>query len=805
MDTIFNWRDKLTKHIPKLKWLLGKHRRLSRSWMISYLVVLIVPLLVSQLFYHRSYILANENAIEVCEIALEQTTTSLDRALWDVRSIGRELITREEVASLQYTKTLNATKRMKIADLKKEILTKINFSDYISGIGIFFPHSGIGVSADGFYATEEVVRQQIISTWKISYDQLMEIAAEPGDFHLLMTGVGGEFSQANQLFLVMNLQETAGVPDVLMVCQLDLSQFRGILTSDGAGSSPVVWAVAEDGTLLIPAGVDSEQMAALISQTKPYLSERRRSDAIRSESLVISTASSTVAGWELVSATSTAFYAEKLGQIRIWYLVYLAICLLVGIVIAALFTRQNYSPIKRLSDLMHSTKGISPPQGEFEAIEAGLNQLIQKEQDYEREIDRQKKSLRSTSLVRIMKGTLYSGDAFRAACRDYDMVFSGTRFGIVGIIIRDYSNLFFEGQAKQDEETQALAHYVVIQITEELIREQFDGYICVSEDRLYAVVSVPDSFAEEDYVETMCSVCHKAETFIRERLGLLLTYYVTDLFGTAGDRDENAPGYIRDAYEAAQWGLEQIEGFGLTDPVIVRRMLAGSWQLEMESDFSAVNLRRRQYVAATASGDFAEADRLYKELSREGIFQLEHSFSSMRAQTLMLVDLLVSSLLTARQTKEQEALLQSLSSRLMKAHDIHVLEETIHETEEAVYAICHPENAQQEEPYSVRVARYIEDNYMNPELSVSMIADYFGVSQSYLLRAFKKDGSGCSVSDYIHRRRVDEAKILLKSTDETVGDIATRVGYANSLALIRAFKRLEDGITPSAYRMSARG
>lgn len=801
---IKGWKA-LVDRLPLPKKLRGRRMRLSRTWMISYLVVLVVPLLVSQLFYHQSYTLANENAMDVCEIALEQTTTSLDRALWDVRSISRELITREEVASLQYSETLNATKRMKIADLKKEILTKINFSDYISSIGLFFTKSGIGVSADGFYATEEIVRQQVLNVWGIPYDDLLATATKPGDFHLVMIGEGGEFSRAIRLFSVMNLQATAGAPDVLMVCQLNLSQFRGLLTADGAGSSPVVWAAAEDGTLLTPAGVDSEQMAALISKTKPYLSERRRSDAIRSESLVISTARSAVAGWELVSATSTAFYAEKLGQIRSWYLVYLAICLLVGVVIAALFTRQNYSPVKRLSELMHSTKETTPPQGEFEALEEGLNQLIQKEQDYEREIDRQKKSLRSTSLMRIMKGTLYSGDAFRAACRDYDMHFSGTRFGIVGIIVRDYSNLFFDGQAKQDEETQDLAHYVVIQITEELIREQFDGYICVSENRLYAVVSVPDSFAEKEYVETMCSICHKAETFIRERLGLVLTYYVTDLFGAAGDTDENIPAHIREAYEAAQWGLEQIEGFGLTDPVIARGMLAGSWQSEMESDFSAVNLRRRQYVAATASGDFAEADRLYKELSREGIFQLDHSFSSMRAQTLMLVDLLVSGLLTARQTKEQEDLLQGLASRLMKAHDVHVLEETIHETEEAVYAICHPESEQQEEPYSVRVARYVEENYMNPELSVSMIAEHFGVSQSYLLRAFKKDGSGCSVSDYIHRRRVDEAKILLKSTDETVGDIAIRVGYANSLALIRAFKRLEDGVTPSAYRMSARG
>jgi AraC-like DNA-binding protein len=798
MQMLTKWFQKIGERGRQLYGRLTERLRLSRLWMFSYLVVLIVPLLVSQLFYQRSMTLANENAMEVCEIALEQTAVSFDQALSDVRSISRELITREEVASLQYADTISAVKKIKIADLKQEILLKMNFSDYISGIGVFFPHSGIGLSAEGFYASEGIVRQQVESAWGVSYDTLLETAQQSGDFHLVVRSTGGDFSQVTELLSVMTLQSVDGVPYVMLVCQLDLSQFRSLLTADGSDSSPVVWVSSADGDLILPSGSDAAQMETLIGQVTPYLSSLRRSDAIRRESLVISSTGSKLSDWELVSATSTAFYSARLGQIRLWYLVYLIICLLLGGLMAVLFTRQNYSPIKRLSELVQHE---APAEGgEFAALEDGLNQLIQKEQDYERAIERQKKSLRTTSLVRIMKGTLYSGEAFRAACRDYDLQFSGSRFGVVGILMRDYTNLFFDGKAKKDEQTQDLAHYVIIQITEELLREQYDCYICVSEDRLYAVLSAGDAVLEEQYIETVCGICQKAEAYIRERLGILLTYYVTGLHGVPGDTDDAAPTSIRAAYDAAQWGLEQIEGFGLTDPVIVRSMLSGSWQTDAQHDFTAVNLRRRQYLAATASGDFAQADQLYKELCREGIFQLEHSFSSMRIQTLMLFDQLVSALLTPHQTKEQEALLQDLSGRLAKAHDVGVLEETIHETEETIYALCHPETEQKEESYGVRVVRYIEENYTDPELSVSMVAEHFGVSQSYLLRVFKKEGSGCSVSDYIHRRRVDEAKILLKTTEETVGDIAVRVGYTNSLALIRAFKRLENGLTPSAYR-----
>lgn len=73
------------------------------------------------------------------------------------------------------------------------------------------------------------------------------------------------------------------------------------------------------------------------------------------------------------------------------------------------------------------------------------------------------------------------------------------------------------------------------------------------------------------------------------------------------------------------------------------------------------------------------------------------------------------------------------------------------------------------------------------------------MSPSYMLRVFKKDCSASGVLDYIHQRRVDTAKLLLREGSDTVEHIAEAVGYSNGLALIRAFKRLE-GITPTAYR-----
>lgn len=124
---------------------------------------------------------------------------------------------------------------------------------------------------------------------------------------------------------------------------------------------------------------------------------------------------------------------------------------------------------------------------------------------------------------------------------------------------------------------------------------------------------------------------------------------------------------------------------------------------------------------------------------------------------------------------------------------------------ESVEAVMPRTEPQEDEPkerqlsgQAAQICAFIDENYQDCMLTVAEIADHFHISQSYLLRIFKKN-LGVGVLEYISQRRVEEAKRLLKETKDTVSVIAERVGYANSLALIRAFRKLEN-LTPTEYR-----
>ena len=98
----------------------------------------------------------------------------------------------------------------------------------------------------------------------------------------------------------------------------------------------------------------------------------------------------------------------------------------------------------------------------------------------------------------------------------------------------------------------------------------------------------------------------------------------------------------------------------------------------------------------------------------------------------------------------------------------------------------------------VAQAREYIDRHLADSISVSDVASRFYVSPNYFSRLFKKAmGEGCN--DYIVRKRMEKAKMLLTSTDFSAGRIANMVGYSDTNYFSMAFKK-HCGMSPTSYR-----
>lgn len=90
---------------------------------------------------------------------------------------------------------------------------------------------------------------------------------------------------------------------------------------------------------------------------------------------------------------------------------------------------------------------------------------------------------------------------------------------------------------------------------------------------------------------------------------------------------------------------------------------------------------------------------------------------------------------------------------------------------------------------------FIEHNFQD-NIEVADLAVATNVSQSYLMRCFKKD-TGQTIKQYLTQCRIEKAKTLLEEL--SVSDTAFAVGYNDSNYFGNVFKRL-TGIGPQQYK-----
>lgn len=99
-----------------------------------------------------------------------------------------------------------------------------------------------------------------------------------------------------------------------------------------------------------------------------------------------------------------------------------------------------------------------------------------------------------------------------------------------------------------------------------------------------------------------------------------------------------------------------------------------------------------------------------------------------------------------------------------------------------------------------QVKQYVQKNYMH-DVSVSQIAEMFGLTANYLSTIFKRK-TGEKFIDYLTNIRLEASKkLLVKNTSASVQDIALMVGY-NSPRHFSALFQKYTGETPSTYRKS---
>lgn len=154
----------------------------------------------------------------------------------------------------------------------------------------------------------------------------------------------------------------------------------------------------------------------------------------------------------------------------------------------------------------------------------------------------------------------------------------------------------------------------------------------------------------------------------------------------------------------------------------------------------------------------------------------------------------------------QEALKLLAADYLLKPFEDGQLEEAVRKVtlkfpEKAPEGIkLLPEVPRKANRYVREAAAYVAENYSDPNLAVSGIANYLGVSEGYLSRLFRKE-TGWTLASYITACRIENASAYLKDVRLKVYEVARKCGYLDVAYFSSIFKK-QVGVSPSEYQAS---
>lgn len=463
-------------------------------------------------------------------------------------------------------------------------------------------------------------------------------------------------------------------------------------------------------------------------------------------------AKSTIMDLNYVIITEDTFFYQVQEQMRNVWLVTILASVVVGIVFAVLFSYYNYAPLRKILKMFGKPKG----KNEYQYIETLLHQM-----QYS-----QTKSKNERLLAEYLVRSTYTAYMEEQLKTNYG-IDDETDLMVTVIFFQDITKFISEGNVERDFEAMCFAVENVF--SEMMTQDGCQVNMTSTKGAVNAVICVEDKKLVHERLEQFVD-------FLEEQLHI-------SCFVVCGECLKGGKN-ISESYRQAMGVLDYMlfvddsDAIGIYD--VKESVLYEKYTKKVE----------QKILLAVVENEPEKVKTIIDELFRCGPAKPK----------LSEVQVILKNITEAIITKlgEQEKSRKVDFSILQEGMRSSSLEEYYEHLTEFMDMYYENEEHTQEKNFFKQIQDYVDQNISDPNLTNGKIAENFNISEVYLSRYFKSNYSD-GLLNYIIKSRVEIAKEILRTTEKTVNEIAEEAGFANSLALLRAFKK-HEGVTPTQFR-----
>ncbi len=218
-----------------------------------------------------------------------------------------------------------------------------------------------------------------------------------------------------------------------------------------------------------------------------------------------------------------------------------------------------------------------------------------------------------------------------------------------------------------------------------------------------------------------------------------------------------------------------------------------------EGNTYPINLEK-ELTTSIIKGDEATAKAILNELLGFIFFKHKGNNKKIIAMTLELVVIMSRAAVEGGASYEEVSkVTQNMFLKTYDLEDIEVICVNLMDVLEAIILFVFPVDTKKQEQVSImRKAIMYMNQHLHDHIGLDDVADAIGLSSTYFSRIFSQE-MHMTFIDYMTKIRVEESKKYLVDSNQSISDIALRLGFSDQSYFSKVFKKVE-GITPGKYR-----
>lgn len=754
------------------------------TWLISYLIILLIPLIANVLIFNRTQTLLSEEINRANSGVLQDIRRSMDTLLVDVKALTSEIILHPRLSSLLIQgREPSAIDNHELYSLRKDFAVYHNSKTTISSFYVYLKNADL------------VVSPTLIEKSRVFFDLTQKDIFETYDLWKQMadSNVSGEYfpltkklPDGTDSYLLSYYYSLPGSDDrCILVIELD-----HMLLQENLHSVPSV----QDGTLYILDRYNrtlysdhNQKLDFMLSYDDFTEDHGRFTQQSNGESYIISYARSTQSNWVYLYSLPRKVFLQKISYLYQYTGFSMLACILLGTLAILLLIRKNYMPVNRLMQNFSAAGGKIEVENEYHYLENILSSAMTEKNQIKRQLNQQQDVMRKNYVSALIKGTADTHsmppDEFFRSC---GISFQSNLFAAVLFYIEDEGLLFTEDKNLSDLKRHELLQYAIANISEEIFSRFGTALTAEVEGISACLVSLEDKEAVYDKLKT--GACQIQEV-LREYFGVGITISMGGLHTTYLG--------IHLSYNEAMEALQYMAVVGAQEIICYQDI-----PRQRSTGYTYPMNKEQQLINCIQTGNAAGAKEILSEIIHGFYGEGSISPTLQKCLTCDLVCTLMKSLSELGDLFDTNYLEKKIDVDLLLScnsyADIH---KQLNSVLERICADCENAAVSKTSSLSQNIKDYIAENYQDPNLTIGVVAEAFHLTGSYITKLYREQ-TGETVIDYINRFRMNTALDLIKAPENrllSIEQISLMVGYDSIRTFNRHFKKV-FGTTPSKLR-----